>query len=90
MQDQPGDIDNLVNPYGIFCMHETWLTEDISLTISALQHYSSERNKKKSRGRNSGGVTTFFKHSMQAGLTKLESQSRDCLWVKLDKKFLLV
>ena len=82
-----GDIDNLLKPYDIFCMQETWLTESTSFTISGYHHYSGERIKRKSKGRNSGGVITFFKHAVEVGLTKLGSQNRDCLWVKLDTTF---
>ena len=79
------DVKNLVNMFDIFCLQETWLTDSDSLNFSGYSIHRSDRKHNKRRHCGSGGVVTLYRTNLEKGLTKLNSQSNDLMWLKLDK-----
>ena len=82
------DFVELVKNHDIFIVTETWLSDvDQSCTISGYEYVRSDRKKKKSSKRGSGGVLAYYKHSLKTGITKFTSKCSDLMWIKLNKQF---
>ena len=79
------DFSNIVHKFDIFCMQESWLTENNSVTINGYDMFRSER--KKAKKLSSGGVIILFKSHLSKGMTKIKSNYEDFVWAKLDKNF---
>ena len=71
----------------MFCVQESWLTENQSIKIEDYEYFRSDRHKGKLSKRGHGGVVVFFKKEIKKGLTKIKSKNMDNIWVKLSKKF---
>lgn len=81
------DFINLVKSSDIFCIQESWLTENKSISIKGYDYFRSDRYKGKKCKRGHGGIVNFFKTEFKKGIVKLKSQSPDIIWIKLCKKF---
>ena len=81
------DVVNDSHRFDIFCIQETWLTDNYDIVIPGYHIFRSDRKKNKRKNCGSGGVAILFKKSLEKGLKKIESKNNDLLWVKLDKKF---
>ena len=79
------EVKNLVNMFDILCLQETWLTDSDSLNFSGYSIHRSDRKHNKIRHCGSGGVVTLYRTNLEKGLSKLNSQSNDLMWLKLDK-----
>ena len=78
---------NVVKKFDIFCIQESWLQEQQCFNIPGYHYYRSERVKHKRAKRGSGGIAILFKSKLQHGIVKIQSQSSDILWIKLDQKY---
>ena len=82
------EFQKLVNMFDIFSLVETWHTPHTKISLKGYDSLQITRPKKYRKGRNSGGVIVYVKHSIRKGVTQLKSKISDTIWLKLDKKFL--
>ena len=84
------ELDNMVRKFDIhvFCFQETWLTKELSFNVKGYKIFRSDRPKKSTARRASGGVIILFKDNLEPALEMINSKSNDILWVKLKKDFL--
>lgn len=78
---------NLIKSYDIVCIQESWLKTNDQISIPGYSFFRSDRKQNKSNKRGHGGIVTFFKNNLKAGITKINSNNSDILWMKLSKTF---
>ena len=81
------ELDNMVRNFDIFCFQKTWLTKELSFNVKGYKVFRSDRPKKSTVRRASGGVIILFKDNLEPALEIINSKSNNILWVKLKKDF---
>ena len=64
---------NLIKSYDIVCIQESWLKTNDQTSIPDYSFSKSDRKQNKSNKRGHGGIVTFFKNNLKAGITKINS-----------------
>ena len=60
-----------------------------SFDISDYKILKSDRKKKKSARKNSGGILMIYKETFEEGITKMHSSDKHFIWIKLDHSFFI-
>ena len=77
---------NLLNPFSVNCLVETFTNKDSNLTINGFNHFHSFRkNELKSSKRSSGGIVCYFRQKFNNAIQVIQSKHDDLLWIRFKK-----
>ena len=77
---------NLLNPFSINCLVQTFTNKDSNLTINGFDHFHSFRkNELKSSKRSSGGIVCYFRQKFNNAIQVIQSKHDDLLWIRFKK-----
>ena len=78
---------DIVREFDIFCMQETWLTNEQSFQVPGYNYFRSDRTKNKKAKRGSGGVVVLYKSELQPAIEKVKSNNKHTIWIKIRKSY---
>ena len=81
------EFRDLIQKHDIFCFQETHLEDTDLFDISDYKILKSNRKKKKSARKNSGGILMIYKETYEEGITKMHSSDKHFIWIRLDHSF---
>lgn len=81
------DFVNTIIDYDMVCLTETWLSAQSDVNLKGFRCIKRPRNKRRKKGRRSGGIILYFKKWLSNGIKEISKSHEDLLWVKLDRYF---